>query len=471
MVPPRRRKRNHYNLTRLAIILSLILVGLIVLAIALPGMLPPATAPTEPTLSLGTESTQPSIPPDTAPTQPPVVLESTATLAATGDILMHGPVIKSGLQPGGGYDFSSIFTYFADYVTSADYAVANLETTLAGLTNGYDKYSGYPQFNCPDDMVTGLKNAGFDMLLTANNHSYDTRSIGLKRTQQVIADMGLSHLGTKPAADAPNYLIADINGIRIGMLCYTYEAHKPPEDNPDYVFPYEDKALNTIPIKPVDAPLINCFDYNYLDMFYAEMNQNIADMTEAEVDAVVMFIHWGDEYKIQQNDKQSLIAQNLCDLGVDVIIGGHPHVVQPVELLTATDGSHKTVCLYSMGNAVSNQRISQMNLKTGHTEDGVLFSVTFTKYSDGTVILSDTNLLPLWVNHRANAQGKWIYPILPLDKQIEDWKTQFDLTDTMLKNAQASHDRTMAIVGSGMQQAKEYLAQQKAQTEAALGVN
>jgi len=112
-----------------------------------------------------------------------------------------------------------------------------------------------------------------------------------------------------------------------------------------------------------------------------------------------------------------------------------------------------------------------MNLKTGHTEDGVLFSVTFTKYSDGTVILSDANLLPLWVNHRANAQGKWIYPILPLDKQIEDWKTQFDLTDTMLKNAQASYDRTMAIVGDGIQQTQEYLAQQKAATEAALGMN
>ena len=461
MVPPRRRKRNHYNLTRLAIILSLILVGLIVLAIALPDMLPPATAPTEPTLSLGTESTQPSIPPDTAPTHPPVVLESTATLAATGDILMHGPVIKSGLQPGGGYDFSSIFTYFADYVTSADYAVANLETTLAGLTNGYDKYSGYPQFNCPDDMVTGLKNAGFDMLLTSNNHAYDTRSIGLKRTQQVIADRGLAHLGTKPTADTPNYFIADINGIRIGMLCYTYETDPSATG----------KAPNDHKMTPEDAKLINTFDYSNLPLFYEEMAENMEDMTAAEVDAVVMFIHWGDEYKIQQNDKQSLIAQNLCDLGVDVIIGGHPHVVQPVELLTATDGSHKTVCLYSMGNAVSNQRISQMNLKTGHTEDGVLFSVTFTKYSDGTVILSDTNLLPLWVNHRANAQGKWIYPILPLDKQIEDWKTQFDLTDTMLKNAQASHDRTMAIVGSGMQQAKEYLAQQKAQTEAALGVN
>ncbi|MBE6960469.1 MAG: CapA family protein [Ruminococcaceae bacterium] len=457
---PRRRNHYHRNLTGLVIVLSLVLVGLIVLSAALPGILHPATEPIEPSVSLGTESTQPSIPPDTKPTQPPVTIESAATLAATGDILMHGPVIRSGLMPDGDYDFSSIFTYFADYVTAADYAVSNLETTLAGLDNGYE-YSGYPQFNCPDSIVSGLKNAGFDMLLTSNNHSYDTHSIGLRRTQQVIANAGLSHLGTKPTADEPNYLIATVNGIRIGMLCYTYETDPTAAG----------KSPNDHKMTPEDAQLINTFDYSNLPLFYAEMAQNMEDLTAAEVDAVVMFIHWGSEYQTRQNALQTEIAQNLCDLGVDVIVGGHPHVVQPVELLTAADGSHKTVCLYSMGNAVSNQRISQMNLKTGHTEDGVLFSVTFTKYSDGTVILSDANLLPLWVNHRANAQGKWIYPILPLDKQIEDWKTQFDLTDTMLKNAQASYDRTMAIVGDGIQQTQEYLAQQKAATEAALGMN
>lgn len=461
-MPPRRRKYNNRNLTGLTLVLSLVLVVLLIVAVSLPENSAPGTEPTNPTISLGTESTQstqPSVPPDTEPTQPPIFLESTATLAATGDVLMHGPVIRSGLMANGDYDFSSIFTYFADYVTSADYAVANLETTLAGLDNGYE-YKGYPQFNCPDRIVTGLKNAGFDTLLTSNNHSYDTRSIGLRRTQQVIADVGLSHLGTKPTADAPNYLIADVNGIRIGMLCYTYENDASPTG----------KAPNDHKMTPEDAALINTFDYSNLPLFYGEMAKNMADMTAAEVDAVVMFIHWGSEYKIQQNTLQTDIAQNLCNLGVDVIIGGHPHVVQPLELLTAADGSHKTVCLYSMGNAVSNQRISQMNLKTGHTEDGVLFSVTFTKYSDGTVILSDANILPLWVNHRANAQGKWIYPILPLDKQIEDWKTQFDLSDTMLQNANASYDRTMAIVGSGLTDAKEYLAQQKFQTEMALGV-
>lgn len=453
-MPPRRRKNPRQDLTNLICILSLVLAGLIVLAVALPVMLTVTPDPTAPTVSVETLSTQPTTPPDTTPTQPPIVIESTATLAATGDVLMHGPVINSATVINGEYDFSSIFTYFSDYVTSADYAVANLETTLAGLDNGY-KYSGYPQFNCPDGIVTGLKNAGFDMLLTSNNHSYDTRSIGLQRTQQVITDRGLAHLGTKPTADTPNYFIAEVNGIRVGMLCYTYENDASPTG----------KAPNDHKMTAADAALINTFDYSNLPLFYAEMAENLADMKAAGADATVMFIHWGSEYKIQQNALQTEIAQNLCDLGVDVIIGGHPHVVQPIELLTAADSQHKTVCLYSMGNAVSNQRISQMDLKTGHTEDGVLFSVTFTKYSDGTVILSDANLLPLWVNHRKNAQDKYIYPILPLDKQIEDWKTQFDLTDAMLKNAQASYDRTMDIVGSGLMQVQEYLSQQKALIE------
>ena len=462
MASPRRRKQNNHRLTGLALVLGAVLIALLILATALPGLLAPDAPPAGSTPSLGTESTQPTTPPVTDPTVPPVVIESTATLAATGDILMHGPVIKSGLLPNGEYDFSGIFTYFADYVTAADYAVANLETTLAGLNNGYNKYSGYPNFNCPDNIVLGLKNAGFDMLLTANNHSYDTRGIGLRRTQQVIADMGLPNLGTKPTADAPNYLIADINGIRIGMLCYTYENDPTPEG----------KAPNSHKMAAEDAPLINTFDYYNMSLFYEEMAANIEDLTAAEVDSVVLFIHWGDENKTQHNDKQSLIAQNLCDLGVDVIIGGHPHVLQPIELLTSSDGTHDTLCIYSLGNAVSNQnRVEDGIPSSGHTEDGVLFSVTFTKYSDGTVILSDTNVLPLWVNRHYNAEGKRVYPILPLDTQIEDWKQQFSLTDAMLQNARESYDRTIAIVGSGLTEAKEYLAQQKALTETDLGVS
>lgn len=450
--------RNNRLMAVLTAALSLILAVLLFTAAFILDR-PAPEIPTEQTTLPQMDATQSTtVPPTSVPTDPPITVESTATLSATGDILMHKPVINTGTVTDGEYDFASIFTYFSDYVTAADYAVANLETTLASTNNGY-AYSGYPQFNCPDGIVTSAKNAGFDMLLTANNHSYDTRGIGLRRTQQVIAERGLVNLGSKPEADDPNYLVVTVNGINLGLCCYTYEDNAAADQ----------KAPNGITMSSADAPLLNTFDYTNLSAFYEEMQENIALMEEAGADAVVLFIHWGNEYKIQQNDTQSAMAQELCNLGVDVIIGGHPHVVQPVELLTSTtDAAHKTVCLYSMGNAVSNQRVGEMSLKTGHTEDGVLFSVTFTKYSDGTVILSDADLLPTWVDLRSSP--KKAYAILPLDKQIEDWKTQFSLTDSTLEKAQKSYDRTMAIVGEGMTQVDTYLTQLKQETETTLGI-
>jgi hypothetical protein len=146
--------------------------------------------------------------------------------------------------------------------------------------------------------------------------------------------------------------------------------------------------------------------------------------------------------------------------------------VQPVELLTSnTDTNHKTVCLYSMGNALSNQRRYEMSLNTGHTEDGVLFSVTFAKYSDGTVILESADLLPTWVYLGTSpVSGRKEYNILPLDASVSDWRSQLQLTDSMYQNCKASYDRTMAIVGSGMAEVDAYLSQHLADTEAALGV-
>jgi len=406
------------------------------------------------TVTEATETTDPPTePPTQPPTEPPIVKESTATISATGDMLMHLPVINR-YKSGSDYNFDGIFSYFLDYVTASDYAVANLETTLCGTDNGY-KYSGWPAFNCPDAIVDSLKNAGFDMLLTANNHTYDTRRVGMLRTLDTITDRGLAYLGTRYTPDYPDFILQEINGITIGMACYTYNTGTSANGS---------VSLNEIPLKPEDSGLVNSFDYSNLPAFYEEMEANLKAMKEQGADATVLFIHWGNEYHLKNNSTQTAIAQKLCDLGVDVIIGGHPHVVQPVELLTSTaDENHKTVCLYSMGNAVSNQR--QGNLKeisTAHTEDGVLFSITFAKYSDGTVILESAKLLPLWVNSR--------YQILPLDEQIEDWKTQFGVSDSDLAKMQASLKRTNAIVTSGMTQVDAYLKNHVSETEARLNV-
>ena len=384
----------------------------------------------------------------TEATEPPVTLVSTATVAATGDMLMHMPCIEPAKTSDGNYNFEHYFTYLQDYVQQADYAVANLETTLCGLENGYE-YSGYPNFNCPDGIVPSLQNVGFDMLLTANNHCYDTRSNGYHRTQQVLKEYGMDYTGTISSAEDPNYLIVDVNGINLGMICYTYEDN----EDPDTVAP------NGITMTSKDKVLINSFNNKDLETFYTRIEGQIGEMESAGAEAIVLYIHWGVEYQTTQNQTQSTIAQKMCDLGFDVIVGGHPHVIQPMELLTSTtDEDHKTICLYSTGNALSNQRRDLMNLNTGHTEDGILFSFTFAKYSDGTVRVEDADLLPTWIEkHTSDATGKIVYDIYPLDNEIEDWKTQLKLNDTGLKNARESYDRTMAIVGDGLQQVQEYL--------------
>lgn len=393
----------------------------------------------------------------TEPTQPqPEKVVATATISTTGDVLMHMPVVNSCQEADGTYNFDEIFQYLKAYSEAADYAVANLETTLAGTDNGY-KYSGYPMFNCPDEIVDGVQNAGFDMLLTANNHCYDTRTVGLTRTLEVVADKGLDTLGTYASADDAKYLIKEINGIKIGMICYTYET----ED--DYA---NIPSINGILMKKADVGMINTFSYNHLDDFYQEVTAILEAMEAEGAEATMMFIHWGNEYQLKQNSLQTKTAQGLCDLGIDVIVGGHPHVVQPIDLLTSTtDPEHKTVCLYSLGNAVSNQRLGNISyVSTAHTEDGMLFSVTFAKYSDGTVVLESTDILPCWVN--MTTAGNRSYYILPLDDETTDrWQDLYDLTNAAYNSAVNSYERTMDIVGEGLEKCQTYLADAKALRE------
>ena len=455
-----------------------VLIALIVLLILSIGLLvflcvKLATAPQEPQLALPTqpvtlptETTQPPTtePPTTLPPEPEHVV-STATILSTGDLLMHGGLINAANQGDGTYDFGYIFPYITEYVTAADYAVANLETTLAGTAK---PYQGNPMFNCPDELVDAAKNAGFDMLLTTSNHSYDSQQPGFERTIRTIREKGLANLGTMLSAEEPKYVVQDINGIKIGMIAYTYE---------DSLGPGNPPALNYNPMQAGGYDLINCFRHSDPDSLYNHLGPQMELMKADGAEAIVVYLHWGQEYKLEANASQKEIAQHLCDMGVDVIIGGHPHVVEPVELLeSATDPSHRTVCLYSMGNAVSNQRQGLLkSITTAHTEDGVLFSVTFSKYSDGTVYLEDVELIPIWVR-AVDASGNTVvrssatirrYEMLPLDENRRDqWAEQFGIDDSTLIQCQDSWQRTMDIVGQGLSQSREYLKAEKLAREA-----
>lgn len=457
--PPRRRPRKNNN-TPLIVLIFIMLAALIAL-VALAANLGPAptehplqtTGQTEPTTEATTEATtQPT-------TEPPVTKSSTATIGATGDILMHQLVIDSGYDSSAGvYDYNYIFEHFSQAVSQVDYAIANLEVTLCGKDNGYN-YSGYPCFNSPDAIVDALKNAGFDLLLTANNHSYDTGSKGFARTQQVITEKGLAHIGSRPALEDKSYRVVQVNDISIGMVNYTYNTGINADGS---------VSLNGIKLSKDNSQLINTFSYDALPAFYENLEQQIQDMKQEGAEAIVIYIHWGNEYNTKENSTQRAIAQQLCNLGIDVIVGNHAHVPQPVQLLTNEQNSDKkTLCLYSTGNAVSN--IYRNKKHPANTEDGMLFTFTFAKYSDGTVLVESARVIPTWV-YRYYEGNTRKFLVLVMDDTVSDWQSAMSLTDTQMKECQASYDRTMSIVGEGMLEANAYYEANQNAIEAQLGI-
>ncbi len=448
-------KRNYTGLIVvlcLAMAIFIALTGFVVkLCLEIPGR---QVSPSDNsgTIQLPTQSPedQTTAPPETTLPEPEKVM-ATATISAQGDMLMHKPIfndVSAVRQKDGSWDFASVFRYLAPYTREFDYALANLETTFGGDEN---PYQGWPLFNVPDSFAKALKDAGYDMMLTANNHSYDTKMAGVYRTLEITREAGMETLGTRLNEQEKRYQVTEINGIPIGLVCYTFTTS------------LRDGKPMLNGNAPVDEPaMVNYFAYNQLDAFYSELKTILSAMEEEGAKASVLFIHWGTEYEITENGTQNQIAQDLCDLGIDVIVGGHPHVVQPMELLSSTtDPNHKSVCIYSLGNAVSNQRVEEMRLKTGHTEDGVIFTMTFEQYTDGEVYLADIDVVPTWVNlHNKNGGNE--YNILPLKESEKDrWKELFDLTDAELEDCKLSWQRTMDLLNPGLQEVRQWLTQWK----------
>lgn len=382
---------------------------------------------------------EPTTVPTTVETEP--YITSTASIGVSGDILLHSPVYTSA-KSGSEYDFSDMFKFISEYYNRYDFMVANLEVPLAGADRGY---SGYPLFNSPDDIARDLKEAGVDMLLTANNHTIDQGHDGLIRTQQVLMDVDMQYLGTQMNEGDLDYIVQEINGIHVGMVCYTYETGDTSDGR---------KTLNGNPVPAKTTNLVTSFNPKQLDEFYSEVEETLAAMRDAGADATMVFIHWGNEYELKQNQTQTTIAKKLCELGVDVIVGGHPHVIQPFETLVSSTG-HETYCIYSVGNALSNQnRNSLPNTQNNtYTEDGMIFGVTFEKWNDGTVNIQEITILPTWVNkYWSNAAGKNLYYIMPLDIELESWE-EFGVAN--LNYTYGSYKRTLSLVGAGLNEFRE----------------
>ena len=416
------------------------------------------SAPTQPDASVvlpsSTEETaapttapEETVPPTTTEPPQPETVVATATVSTQGDLLMHSPVFATARQSDGTYNFENIFRYTRDLVSSVDYAIANLETTFGGPDHPHQPNMA---FCCPDELAANAKEYGYDMFITANNHSGDAMGDGLIRTLEVTREAGLATVGSQLPGEK-RYSIVEVNGIRIGMVAYTW------------AFSGDGSKFSLNGLMAIkDEGQMNYFTKANPDKLYKEAQQIMDEMQAEGVDVTMMQIHWGEEYTTKPVAHQNKIAQRLCDMGFDVIVGGHPHVVEPMELLTSTDGTHKTVCIYSLGNAVSNQRMGVSDkFAGGYTEDGVFFTVTFEKYSDGKVYLAETDAIPTWVNKHSN-DGVTEYNILPLDKEKEDsWQEDFNLTDNNLTSCKKSYDRTMDILGEGLKQCQDYLAEQK----------
>lgn len=241
-----------------------------------------------------------------------------------GDAMQHTKQFETASRGNGVYDYSECFKPVESDIRAADYAVVNLECTLGG-----EPYKGYPCFSAPDQYAKQLWDSGFDLFLTANNHCLDRRDKGVVRTINKLDEMGVPHIGTYiNAAERKKQLpcIKDINGIKVGFLDYTYGTNGIKIER-DVVVDYIDRKL---------------------------IKADIAAARAAGAQALCVNMHWGVEYTLKPVDEQKQLAQFLVDEGVDLIIGGHPHVVEPFEMRHSDKWNKDVLVVYSLGNFLSN---------------------------------------------------------------------------------------------------------------------
>ena len=341
-----------------------------------------------------------------------------ATILSSGDYLIHKMILDS-VRTGNGYDFDSIFTNVKDEITAADYAVCNFEFTITETGN----FSFYPHFKLPPETADALKNAGFDFLVTANNHSGDDREDGIYRTVKILRQKGFKTTGTFETPDEKKYSVVDVNGIKVGIVNYTFGT----------IDDQGLKALNgNYALDANASQCINVFQNEKLPQLYSELEQITADMKKDGAEAYIAYMHWGNEFQLQQTTTQQEIAQKLCDLGYNAIIGGHPHVIQPAAVLTGSNGN-KTFCIYSTGNMVSNQRREYMSASpNGYTEDAIFVYTTFERDSEGNVKLASVDYTPLWMN-----------------KSGSSYKLEICKGDNLTASQQSSKNRTDGLVAEG----------------------
>ncbi len=316
----------------------------------------------------------------------------TIHMSAFGDTMCHLTNIKNAYDSSSkNYDFSNVFKNIRKYTENADITIGNLETTFAGSSRGY---TGYPTFNAPEILGQNLKDIGVDVLTTANNHCMDKGNSGLVSTLNFLDNYGIAHTGTARSEDEQNtILIKDVNGIKIAFLSYTY-------------------GTNGITI-PSDKP----YSVNLIDKEL--IKKHIASAKEQNVDVICVSMHWGIEYKLKPTSTQKELADFLFENGVDIILGSHPHVLEPMEKRTITlnDGTTKDgFVIYSLGNFVSGQVYA-------NTKSTVILDIQITKNSEGKISIDSVKYTPVYLYDKgASSKSRTRYTLIDINQAIKDYE-------------------------------------------------
>lgn len=297
------------------------------------------------------------------------------TLLFAGDLMQHQGQIDAARQSDGTYDYAPCFQYVKEEVSQADIAIANLEVTLAGRP-----YRGYPQFSAPDAYAQAIKEAGFDVLLTANNHCLDRGKRGLERTIHMLDSLQMPYVGTyinKDARKSLYPLIISKNGFRIALLAYTY-------------------ATNGIQVKEPNV-------VNYIDK--EQILKDVAKARELRADVIIACMHWGVEYRLLPERQERQMVDWLIANGVDHVIGGHPHVLQPMEVRPDEYTAARHLVVYSLGNYIS-------NMSAPNTDGGAMVKLELKRIGHITALANCSYSL-VWTSRPTLRGGVGNYLLYP----------------------------------------------------------
>ncbi|MGN7470060.1 CapA family protein [Brevibacillus sp. SAFN-007a] len=344
----------------------------------------PAPSPTPKDETADTKNVRTPAPsPEEAPSRFP---EQRLSLLAVGDIMVHQEQLDAVWNPmDKTYDFKPFFPYVTPLFQEADWVIGNLETTMSG---SQARYSGYPRFNSPESLAQALKEAGFTAVTTANNHAMDRKEQGVLQTIRHLDQAGILHTGTFASAEERNEpLLLSKNGITLALLSYTY-------------------GTNGIPIPPEKPYLVNLISPE-------RMKRDIARAKEKGADLIAVALHFGVEYQRMPNAEQIRVAEQCLTYGADLILGAHPHVVQPYEWKTVKreDGTaHTGLIAYSLGNFISAQRWDYKDV-------GAILKLTLHKDEFGKASIEQAELIPTYV-HFFRKNNKRHYVIYPVEETL-----------------------------------------------------